>query len=247
MELLQQVIDWFSAPEQWSGPNAIPRRLWEHVVYSVPPVVVALIPGILVGLYIGHKRKWDFLVSVAGLARALPSFAILAIMFPISLQLELGFDFWPTFMALLFLAVPPILTNTYVGIREVDRDAVEAARGMGMSESEVLRQIEIPLAAPVMIAGIRTAAVQVVATATLAALVAGGGLGRYIVDGFATSDEAQVLAGALLVAAMAIVTEVTLAWVERLVSPKTERARPRRARSFRRVGQVPQPTDIGHV
>ena len=237
MDLVQGVIDWFSAPEQWSGATAIPRRLWEHVVYSVPPVLVALVPGVLIGLYIGHKKKWDFLVSMAGLARALPSFAILAIAFPISLQLELGFDFWPTFMALLFLAVPPILTNTYVGIREVDRDAVEAGRGMGMSESEILRQIEIPLAAPVIIAGIRTAAVQVVATATLAALVAGGGLGRIIVDGFAISDEAQVLAGALLVAVLAIVTEVTLAWAERGVSPKTARRRARRVGSFRRVGQ----------
>ena len=177
-------------------------------------------------------------------SRALPSFAILAIAFPISLQFKLGFDFWPTFMALLFLAVPPILTNTYVGIREVDRDAVEAGRGMGMSESEVLLQIEIPLAAPVMIAGIRTAAVQVVATATLAALVAGGGLGRIIVDGFAISDEAQVLGGALLVALLAIVTEVTLAWAERVVSPKSQSSRVRRVHPFRRVGQVPRPPDI---
>jgi osmoprotectant transport system permease protein len=236
---LQQVIDWFSASDQWSGPTAIPKRLWEHIIYSVPPVAVAVVVGVLAGLFIGHRRKAEFLVTGAGLLRALPSFAVLAIFFPIALEFRLGFDFWPTFMALLFLAVPPILTNTYVGIREVDRDAIEAARGMGMSESEVLRQIELPLGAPVIVAGIRTAAVQVVATATLAALVAGGGLGRYIVDGFATQDHVEVVGGAALVAGLAILTEISLAWAERAVRPKTRVSEPR-VRPFVKAGQAPR-------
>jgi osmoprotectant transport system permease protein len=237
---LQQILEWFSASEQWSGPTAIPSRLWEHIVYSVPPVAVAVVVGVLVGLYVGHRRKAEFLVTGAGLLRALPSFAVLAIFFPIALQFRLGFDFWPTFMALLFLAVPPILTNTYIGIREVDRDAVEAARGMGMSESEVLRQIELPLGAPVIVAGVRTAAVQVVATATLAALVAGGGLGRYIVDGFATQDHVQVVGGAVLVAGLAILTEISLAWAERAVRPKARVSEPR-VRPLVRAGQASRP------
>jgi osmoprotectant transport system permease protein len=236
-----ELVDWFTAPEQWSGSTAIPKRMFEHIVYSVPPVVAALIPGILLGLYVGHRRRYEFLITTASLSRALPSFAILALTFPIALRFQLGFDFWPTFAALFLLAIPPIVTNTYVGVREVDRDAVEAARGMGMTESEVLRQIELPLAAPVIVAGIRTAAVQVVATATLAALVAGGGLGRYIVDGLATSNEVRVVGGAILVALLAIVTELLFAVVERWARPKTTRAEPRRARPFRYLGQTPQP------
>jgi osmoprotectant transport system permease protein len=132
-----------------------------------------------------------------------------------------AFGFWPTVIALVLLAVPPILTNSYVGVQGVDRDTVEAARGMGMTGGQVLTRLEVPLAMPLMIAGVRTAAVQVVATATLAALIAGGGLGRYIIDGFAQGDEPKVLAGAVLVAALAIVTEVIFALLERALSPRT--------------------------
>jgi osmoprotectant transport system permease protein len=123
------------------------------------------------------------------------------------------------------LAIPPILTNTYVGIENVDQDAVEAARGQGMTEGQILRRIEIPLAMPLIAAGVRIATLQVVATATLAALIAGGGLGRFIVDGFAQDDEPMILAGAILVAVLAIVIEVLLGGVERAVRPRTRSRR----------------------
>jgi osmoprotectant transport system permease protein len=241
VHIFGEVTAWFGAPEQWSGSGAIPTRVWEHLGYSIPAVLAAIIPAVMLGLYVGHTRRLEFLVSVSGLARALPSFGVLAFFFPISLQLGLGLSFWPTFIALFFLAVPPILTNTYVGVREVDRDAVQAARGMGLTEREILRLVELPLAAPVIVGGIRTSAVQVVATATLAALVAGGGLGRYIADGLANFDHAQVIGGAILVAALAIVTEVVLGWIERRVRPKTSSAGPEKVRGYRYVGQAPQP------
>jgi osmoprotectant transport system permease protein len=140
-----------------------------------------------------------------------------------------AFGFAPTTVALFLLSVPPILTNTYVGVQAVDADTIEAARGMGMTEREVLLQLELPLAVPLIMAGVRIAALTVVATATLAALIAGGGLGRYIIDGFAQGDQPQVLAGAALVAVLAIVTEIVFGLLERAVTPRTS-SRARRSR-----------------
>jgi osmoprotectant transport system permease protein len=222
METIQGLLEWFGEAEQMSGSGAIPVRVLEHLQLTLSAVAAAMIPAVGLGIYIGHSRRFEFItITVANLGRALPSFAILAFFFPISLQLGLGLGFWPTFIALFFLAIPPILTNAYVGIKEVDRDAVESATGMGMSGTEVLRSIEIPLAMPLIITGIRTSAVQVIATATLAALVAGGGLGRYIVDGFAVGDTAEILGGAILVASLAIVSELAFGFIERAATPRT--------------------------
>jgi osmoprotectant transport system permease protein len=247
MEVFTEVADWFSDPLQWSGTNGIPNRLWEHIQMSALSVIVAMIPGLLWGLYIGHTRRFEFIsVTIANLGRALPSFAILAFFFPIFLARGLGFSFLPTIVALAFLAVPPILINTYIGIREVDPDAVEAARGMGMSDGEILRNIEVPLAAPLIVTGIRTSAVQVVATATLAALTAGGGLGRYIVDGFAIGAQfgrAQIVGGAVLVAVLAILTETAMALLGRLVAPRTTSDSSGFVRTYREAAQVPRPVE----
>ena len=127
-------------------------------------------------------------------------------------------------MALVALAVPPLVTNTYVGVRSVDRDVVEAATGMGLSGAQVLRRVELPLAVPLMMAGIRTSTVQVIATTTIAAFVAAGGLGRYIVDGLAQGDVAKLYSGALLVAGLSLVAELGLGLVQRRVTPPGERA-----------------------
>lgn len=221
--------DFVTDPVNWSGSDGIPQRVLEHLQLSASSVLIALVPAVLLGVYIGHTRRFEFLtITIANLGRALPSFAVLAFFFPIQLRLGLGLSSWATVVALVLLAIPPIVTNTYVGVRDVDPDTLEAARGMGMSEGEILRKIEVPLAAPLLVAGIRLSAVQVVATATLAALVAGGGLGRYIVDGFAlgvVSDtgRSKLLAGAILVALMAVLTDASLAFVERWVSPRTAR------------------------
>ena len=163
---------------------------------------------------------------MANIGRALPSLALLAFALPVAFSLGLGLGFWPTLFALVPLAIPPVLTNAFVGIRAVDRDVIEAARGMGFSEVGILRRVEIPLALPLVLAGMRTAAVNVVATATLGALVAGGGLGRYIVDGLGLQEYDRLLAGALLVAALAIAVEVAFATFERRATPPGLRTQP---------------------
>jgi osmoprotectant transport system permease protein len=234
MHAFGELVRWFSDGQHWSGPGGVPIRVLEHVEISAAGVALALLVAIPVGLLIGHRHRGQFVaVSIANLGRAIPSFAILSIVFQLMLHYvgRRAFGFWPTVISLFLLAVPPILTNTYVGVEGVDRDTVEAARGMGMTGGQILSRLEVPLAIPLMIAGIRTAAVQVVATATLAALIAGGGLGRYIIDGFAQGDTPQVLAGAVLVAVLAIVTEVGFGVLERAVSPRTSSQGWRRRRA----------------
>ena len=210
MEFLGSVAAWFADPAHWSGDDGIPTRVWEHVQLAGLSVAVAAAVALPVGLFLGHTGRGAFAaINVANLGRALPSLALLAIALPVSFALGLGLGFWPTFLALVPLALPPILTNTFVAVRGVDRDTIEAARGMGLRESQILRQVELPLALPLILGGVRTAAVNVVATATLGALVAGGALGRYIVDGLALQEYDRLFAGALLVALLAIVTEAT--------------------------------------
>ena len=229
-----RVAEWFTEPGRWSGSAGIPNRLLEHVELSLLAVAVAAVIALPVGLWIGHSRRAEFLVvSVANVGRAIPTFGLLFIfvlLFPLGLDLPAALR--PSILvALILLAIPPILTNTYVGIQSVDADTLEAARGMGMSEAQVLRRLEIPLGVPLILAGLRTAAVQVVATATLGAVVAGGGLGRYIVDGFALGARGhpEVFGGAVLVAALAVVTELAFEALERWASPRTtSRARARR-------------------
>ena len=216
MSLLGDVARWFADPEHWQGPHGIPVRILEHLELSGLAVAVALAIAAPIALYLGHTGRGGFIaINVANIGRALPSLALLAFGLVIAIALGLGLGFWPTTFALVPLAIPPIMTNVYVAVREVDPDIVDAARGMGLSEGQILRTIEIPLGLPLMLAGIRTAAVNVVATATLGALVAGGALGRFIVDGLALREFDQLFAGALLVALLAIVTEITFSALER--------------------------------
>lgn len=216
MSLLGEVARWFADPEHWQGPHGIPVRILEHLELSGLAVAVALVIAAPIALYLGHTGRGGFIaINVANIGRALPSLALLALGLVVAISLGLGLGFWPTMFALVPLAIPPIMTNVYVAVREVDRDIVDAARGMGFSDGEILRNIEIPLGLPLMLAGIRTAAVNVVATATLGALVAGGALGRFIVDGLALREFDQLVAGAILVALLAIVTELTFSALER--------------------------------
>lgn len=224
MNVLEELFTWLTDPVNWSGFSGIPLRLVEHLRISAISLLAAAAVALPAGLYIGHTRRGEaFVVSIANLGRAIPSFAILALAFPLSLRLGLGLSDWPAIAALFFLGIPPILTNTYVGVKGVDPDTMEAARGMGMSGREVLRSIEIPLAAPLIVAGLRISAVQIVATATLAALVAGGGLGRFIVDGFAQANDGMTMGGAVLVAALAIATELGFGLLERATTPAHDR------------------------
>jgi osmoprotectant transport system permease protein len=226
-----EVVQWFS--ENWSGSDGIPVRLIEHVEMSFIAVAVAAVVALPLGLAIGHTRRAEFLVvSTVNLGRAIPSFGLL-FLFVILFGIGLDLPPWlrpPILFALILLAIPPILTNTYVGIQGVDQDTLEAARGMGLTGGQILGRLEVPLGAPLIVAGLRIAAVQVVATASLAAVVAGGGLGRFIVDGFATGNDPQIFGGALLVAALALAIELGFGVLERAVTPRS------RAREGKRRG-----------
>src|ERR671931_1915122 len=217
MDFLTSVGAWLASPTHWVGSDGIPTRIGEHLVLSGLATLVAVLVALPLGVFFGHTGRGGFFaVNVANLGRALPSMALLALALPIAFSLKLGLGFWPTFLALVPLGIPPILTNSYVAVREVDRDVIEAARGMGFREDEVLRRVELPIAAPIIIAGIRNAAVAIVATATLGALVAGGGLGRYIVDGLARQEYERLFVGAILVALLALATEPAFGLAERL-------------------------------
>lgn len=229
MGLLADTWAWLTSAAAWRGAGIDPGilvRVYEHMSMSLQAVGLAALVVLPVGLYVGHARRLEFVaISVGNIGRALPSFGILGIAFIITTTLDVPgvLGFWATFIALVLLAIPPILTNAYVGIKGVDADTVEAARGMGMSERDILLRLELPLAAPLIVAGLRLAAVQVVATATLGAVVAWGGLGRYIVDGMAARNHVVLLGGAILVAVFAILTELAFAILERIVSPRTTR------------------------
>jgi osmoprotectant transport system permease protein len=225
MSALSDLALWLTNPANWEGPHGIPVRIVEHIELSGLSVLVAVLLAMPVALYLGHTGRAGFIaINVANIGRALPSLALLAFGLVIAISAGLGLGFWPTVFALVPLAIPPIITNSYVAVREVDPDVVEAARGMGLSEGQILRSIEIPLGLPLMLAGIRTAAVNVVATATLGALVAGGALGRFIVDGLALREYDQLMAGALLVALLAVATEVSFGALERATVPRGIRA-----------------------
>lgn len=225
MGLLSDVWAWFTTAASWRGEGIDPGilvRIYEHMSMSLQAAALAALLVLPIGLYVGHTRRFEFVaVSVGNLGRALPSFGILGITFAITISWPGNLGFWATFIALLLLAIPPILTNTYVGVKGVDADTIESARGMGMTEMQILRRIEIPLAASLIVAGLRLATVQVVATATLGAVAAWGGLGRYIVDGFASGNDVELVGGAILVAVLAIVTEMAFSLLERSVRPRT--------------------------
>jgi osmoprotectant transport system permease protein len=215
---LLSVVGWLTAGSHWVGSDGIPNRIGEHIMLSAITTLVALLIALPLGVGFGHTGRGGFLaVNVANVGRALPSMALLALALPVAFGLKLGLGFWPTFLALVPLGIPPVLTNSFVAIREVDHDVVEAARGMGLREDQVLTQVELPIAAPLIIAGVRNAAVAIVATATLGALVAGGGLGRYIIDGLARQEYERLFVGALLVALLAIATELAFGVAERVL------------------------------
>lgn len=227
IDFLGQVVAWFADSANWLGSSGILNRLREHVQITAAATAASAILAIPPAVWLAHRRiGGTFVVAFVNIGRAIPSFAIVVLFLPISIRLGLGIGFWPTFLALLFLAVPPMFTNAYTGVAEVDPDLVEASRGMGMTDREVLSSVELPMASPVILAAGRVAAVQVVATATLGALVGWGGLGRFIVDGFAIQDNVTVFAGAVLVAGLAIITEVLLGWLEHRLVPVTLRSRP---------------------
>jgi osmoprotectant transport system permease protein len=219
VDFLQELAGWLAEPAHWTGPDGMLPRLIEHLALAGVPLAVATAIALPIGLAIGHTGRGAWAaISVANLGRALPTLGILGMILPLTAGIEpYGFDLIPSTIALVALAIPPIVTNTYAGLRGVDPELVEAGRGMGMREGELLRLVEVPIALPAILAGLRISAVQVVATATLAAVLGAGGLGRLIIDGIAQQDEAQLFAGAALVALLAIGTELLFARLQRAV------------------------------
>ncbi|MCW2900047.1 MAG: transporter permease [Streptosporangiaceae bacterium] len=207
--------DWFSHAPNWHGPDGIPTRLAEHIWYSGLSLLVAAAIGLPLGLLTGHTGRGGLLAaSLANFARALPTLGIV-----ILVVLLYGVGLVPVLAALIALAVPPILVNTYEGIRTVDADVKDAAQGMGMTWREVLFQVEIPAAMPLILLGLRTAAIQIVATATVAAYVSLGGLGRYIFDGFQRQDYNAVVGGSVLVVLLAVIVAGVFLLLRRFLVP----------------------------
>lgn len=202
MNVLSFVQAFFSDSAHWHGYDGIPQRLAEHVQYTLLALAMATAIGLPVGLITGHTgRGGNALAFIATAARALPSFGLLVL-----IVIMMGFGLLPVMIPLVVLAVPPILVTTYEAIRSVDPSPVDAARGMGMHESRILFQVELPVALPLILGGLRSAAIQIVSTATIAAYVSLGGLGRYIVDGLYQRDYEKVVGGATLVAVLALAT-----------------------------------------
>jgi osmoprotectant transport system permease protein len=242
MDAFADAFRWLTDSANYSGSFGIPARLVEHVLISFQSTALGAALAIPLGMYIGHKRRFEFVaVSVGNIGRALPSFGIIGFLFPLTLSWPGKIGYWATFIAMFLLAIPPVLTNTYIGIKGVDRDIVEAARGMGMTERDVLLRLELPLATPLVVAGVRTAAVNVVATATLWAVAGGGGLGRFIVDGIASGPDGigrpKLMGGAILVALLAFATELLFGVVERAVAPRLSSRARRRVRGLRPEAQ----------
>ncbi|MGW5049106.1 ABC transporter permease [Streptomyces griseoluteus] len=214
MNVLGSTWAWLADPAHWSGDDGVWHRLLQHLLLTVVCLIVSCLIALPVALVLGHLGKGGALaVNISNVGRAVPTFAVLVLLLltPVGKWGE-----GPTVVALVLFAVPPLLTNAYVGMREVDRGVVQAARGMGMTGRQTLVRVEVPLALPMILNGVRIAAVQLVATATIAALAGGGGLGRIITAGFNLASTPQVVAGALLVAVFALLVEGVFEVVERL-------------------------------
>ena len=215
MDFLAEVATWFNDRANWRGEAGLANLVAEHLWVCAMSMALALAVALPLGLVLGHLGRGGVVaINMSNVGRALPSFAVLVI----ALQLS-SIGTTPALVALIALAVPPVVTNSYVGVREVDAELVESARGMGMTGRQVFLAVELPLALPLVMAGVRTAAVQVVGTATLAALVGYGGLGALVILGLRTGDNVEVFAGALAVAVLALATELVLGRVQRALTP----------------------------
>ncbi|MCA1218195.1 ABC transporter permease [Streptomyces sp. 8L] len=214
MSVLAKTWSWLAGADHWAGADGIGHRLVEHLWLTLVCLALSCAVALPVALVLGHLGKGGALaVNISNAGRAVPTFAVLVLL----LLTPIGaYGQWPTIIALVLFAIPPLLTNAYVGMRGVDPDVVAAARGMGMTGRQQLLRVEVPLALPLILTGVRIAAVQLVATATLAALVGGGGLGRIITAGFNLASTPQVVAGAILVAVLALLVEGAFALVQRL-------------------------------
>ncbi|HVX54406.1 ABC transporter permease [Nocardioides sp.] len=216
MSVFSQAMSWLSDGAHWQGDDGFPHRIAQHVGYTALTVAIATAIAVPLGLWIGHTgRLRGLAVAVTGALRALPTLGLLTLM-----VLWRGIGLTPPTIALVVLAIPPLLAGAYAGLESVDRATVDAARAIGMTEWQVLGRVEIPLAMPLILGGIRSAVLQVVATATIAAYIGLGGLGRYLIDGLAVRDYPQMLAGSLVIVVLALVLDGCFAVLQRVLSPQ---------------------------
>jgi len=218
--VIEEARDYLTDSASWWGSSGIVQLTANHVQLSLAAVAAAMLLALPPALLLGHRHRGRFLaITLVNLSRALPTFAVIAFVFPLSLRYGFGLGFWPTFVALVLLAVPPVFVNAYVGISDVDQGVVEAARGMGMRERDVLAKVELPAAMPLLAAGVRVSAVQVVATTTLGALVGYRCLGTPILQAFATRNEGRLLVAAVLVAALSLLTDAAFGTLAHRLTP----------------------------
>lgn len=230
MEFLAEVLAWFTEPGRWLGPDGIVPRTIEHLWMAILPMVIAVTLAVPFAVWLAHRRKGEFVANaLVNVGRAIPSFGLIILAAVFFARAGISLRFWPAVVALVALAIPPIFTNSYTAIVTVPRETVEAARGVGHREDEVLWRVEVPIGAPVIAAGIRTSFIQVLATVPLAAVLSsGGGLGQYVVRGFARGPDGlvEVFAGALLIAVLTLAADWVFGWGERRLLPTGLRPRP---------------------
>lgn len=215
MRHLTDAVAWVADPARWPGPDGIATRLTEHLGYSVIGVLIAGAIGVPVGWWVGHTRHGRGLaVGLSGAARALPTLGLVTL-----LGILLGIGLVGPMIAFVVLALPSVLAGAYTGVESADPLAVDGARASGMTEGQILARVEVPLGMPLLIGGIRSAFLQVISTATLAAYVGAGGLGRFLFLGLKTQDYPQMLASSLLVVVLALTCDVTFAGLQRLATP----------------------------
>jgi osmoprotectant transport system permease protein len=226
MGFLTFAVDWLKSPAQWSGPDGIPIRVLQHLEYTVLSLLIAAAIALPIGMLIGHFNRGGFAaINVANVWRAIPTLGLLILMVVL-----VGFSPLTWLIPLVVLAIPAILVNTYEGIAGVDPDLKDAARGMGMTQWQVLWRVEVPVAIPLIMLGLRTAAIFVVATATIAAEIGLGGLGRYIIDGLAANNYGEVAGGAAVIVVLALAVQVIFVGLRRLVVPAGLREQVRASR-----------------
>ena len=218
MELIAGIARWFADPAHWQGPAGVPTRVFEHLLLSAAALAIAAFVGLSIGLFVGHTRRGaSIAVGLANLGRAFPTLAVMGLVFPLTAAIDnqLGFKVYPAVIGLIVLAIPPILVNAYTGVAGVNPEIVEAGRANGMRERQVLTMVELPLAVPAILSGVRSGASQIVATATLAAIFGGPGLGRYLVEGYAQRDYPMMWAGVILVGVVFAGVELGFAVLQR--------------------------------
>ena len=218
--MINQFTTYVTTAANWHGDRGILHRTVEHLRLSGAAVVIAALIALPIAVWLGHTRRGGLVVqSVVNIGRAVPSLAILALLFPLSLRYGFGLGFWPTLGALVILAVPPMFTNAYTAIRSVDPSIVESSLGMGMRGFEVVTRVEVPSGMTLILTGVRIATLQVIATATLGAYVGFNGLGSFINEGFRQQDNGKLLTGAVAVALTALLVDVVFGVVVRRATP----------------------------